>query len=287
MEDFKVVAGSSLEKLIEQFKPVIYLYPHEPYMPVDFRSYLKEARLKSVETGKDIFSNIPFNADTFGEWLMLHPHLNSPSYTLYLPSGKNSDIVESYNPDAKELENVPLYVRARREEESVYLTYAHMYAYNADQPCWNVGGHFADLEHITVHVKFEADGTTAFVHRVYYSRHNGGVWCKPEDLEFENGQHPVVYSALGSHASYNKEGNHSRFWNFARDRCSKGTRWFSKRPVLIKDKIEDNSPDMRWSLFSGDLGDGHVAGFPAKQWWNSDDLQGNYGNGCNPFKWHC
>jgi len=143
--------------------------------------------------------------------------------------------------------------------------------------------------------------------RVYFSRHYGGTWvrnqrtlvrhdgggarmaCDDVDggldehggLEFEEGtDRLVVYSALHSHASYNRAGRWNRFWRICPDYCDRGHRWLSRRIIVLNDEVAQNAPDRRWMLrYRGNLGDGHVIGMPVPDWWSKEEQDKNYGQG--------
>jgi len=289
------LTSAQMAALAEKHKPVIYLNTCEPYLPIDFVDYLQEARLKNSKTGAVFRPEAKFNAEVLGAWLTQYPEINNQVYTLFLPEGMQSTIVNDYHPDDQALQQVPLYVHSRvvphknaHRDEDIFMSFAHLYAFNGSQPLcccadWKTGAHFADLEHVTARLMLTKRGSVS-LEQVYMSRHNGGVWLQPHDVTFE-GDHPVVFSAEYGHASYNTPGAHARYWGVVKDRCDHGSRWLSERLLTIQDDLEDNPPDLKWALFQGNLGDGHVSGFPRHTFWFQLELTQNYGNGCAPWKW--
>lgn len=285
---------ASLTQLALKYQPIIYLHSDEPHFPIDFEDYLAEAKIKNKVNGVTFKSHIKLDATIFGEWLMNFPFLNDTGHTLYLPRGMQSAIIDQNNPTDLELQQVPLYVhplaRKQGQRTDLLLRYSHLYAYNDSQPLcscsqWQVGQHFADLEHVTANVSVSKRGDvdlTAF----YNSRHNGGVWLAPDELEFEDSR-PVVYSSLYSHASYNRVGKFKRYWSVVKDRCDRGKRWDSEKLVTLPNSLSEAPVNLRWALFRGDWGDGRVSGFPSKDWWTQPDVAKNYGQGAWPWKWTC
>ncbi|CAN8253818.1 unnamed protein product [Cochlearia groenlandica] len=66
----------------------------------------------------------------------------------------------------------------------------------------DIGEHIGDWEHITLRISNFNGG----LWRVYFSQHSGGALLDTCDLEFENGNKPVVYSSLHGHAMFSKAG---------------------------------------------------------------------------------
>ncbi|KAJ8556371.1 hypothetical protein K7X08_029762 [Anisodus acutangulus] len=62
--------------------------------------------------------------------------------------------------------------------------------------------HIGDWEHVTLRISnFNGE-----LRGVYFSQHSGGIWVSASQLEFQNGNKPVVYSSLHGHAAYPKAG---------------------------------------------------------------------------------
>lgn len=76
--------------------------------------------------------------------------------------------------------------------------------------------HEGDWEHVTI----TADADQRF-YSAWYAQHNSGVRYAASQLQFVNGTHPVVYSAVGTHASYPSAGNFNVTLGFT-DRTSDG-----------------------------------------------------------------
>lgn len=287
-----VLRSEIIDKAVKKFKPIIYLDSQSNYFPIDFNDYIREAKLKDAKTGEVITNNY-LTPEKLNTLINKYPYLNNENYTLFLPDGKNSSVFKRKS--EYELEQTPLYVSIlpTKDPNEFYIRYIHMYAYNGDIKvgcCFKTGSHYADKEHITVHVRYNSIIRDTEIVRIYYSRHSGGVWLdpnsssnNPDDIIQFNDSHPVVYSAYHSHASYNNDlTNHYRFWCFVKDPCDKGYLWNPKRLIVLEDNNSKNK-DTQWINFRGDLGNGHVANLPDNNWWVNPDKEGNYKQNC----WWC
>jgi hypothetical protein len=224
--------------------------------------------------------------ELLGEWVERYPEIQQ-GHTLYLPQGAASELVSDYQPNDASLQAVPLYVHTTGNrvinlfgDREIYIQYCHTYAWNGKQPLCGLpfataGEHQADIEHVTAHVVASQSGHLS-LRRMYFARHNGGVWLEGEALQFED-THPVVYPSKNGHASWHTPGFHLRYYGVVADRCKKGRRWFSQTLHRLYDTYEENLPDLRWCLFRGDLGNGAVANFCLKSWWQAPDVEEEYG----------
>lgn len=267
-------------------RPIVYLHPDEKYFPIEFNRYIDEARLKNVKTGAIFKPEDAFDSTVFGQWLFDHPEVNSQDYTLFLPNGLASECIAKYQPTTQDLASVPLYVNYRTAKSTLFISYTFMYAYNGPEPvcCFKFGEHYADSEHVTAKISISRYGDVTFS-ALYNSRHNGGVWVEGPELGWHDDR-PLVFSSLNGHASYNQPGNHRRYWGVAIDRCScHGPVWDSNNLVFLPESWQASAPDLRWTLFRGSLGDGHVDGFGNKSYLTSDDVNGEYGASNCPCEW--
>ncbi|CAN4099556.1 unnamed protein product [Withania somnifera] len=65
-----------------------------------------------------------------------------------------------------------------------------------------IGEHVGDREHVTLRI----NNFNGELQGVYFSQHSGGIWVSACQLEFQNGNQPVVYSSLHGDAAYPKPG---------------------------------------------------------------------------------
>lgn len=88
--------------------------------------------------------------------------------------------------------------------------------------------HEGDWEHITITVDARREFFSA-----WYAAHSGGTRFRKADLTFVEGTHPVVYTAIGTHASYARPGSYespSPFKDVAKDG---GPRWRTWESPLV------------------------------------------------------
>lgn len=285
MTDLKL-SSREIDAMIRKFQPIIYLHSQEEYLPIQFNQYINESRLKNIKTQEDVFHDAPMSDLNFGQALLLHPEYNTSDYTLYLPRGLKSPVIQQNNPDEKQLQEVPLYVHYRLlTGNQLLISYTHMYAYNGPTAICNcskfqVGEHYADSEHVTLLITVEAVNRVSTLTRMYMARHSGGVWINPEQLVTDDTR-PIIFSALNSHASYHTVGDQKRFWGFVKDPCDYGKRWDAKNLIVIQtDDMANIEPKYRWMAFRGALGDGSVSSFALNNWMNELEQDENYGQGC-------
>jgi hypothetical protein len=171
---------------VDELAPVVYLHSDESYFPCAFREYIARCQLKNARTGRVFQPDARFNADVLGDWVERFPdQVNDGQHTLVVQRGLEDPFLTQRPAD---LRDVPLYAHVLKAGAyEFYLTYVHMYAYNGRLPVlgglFHAGAHFADMEHVTMHVRFDtgtfSDAPTLL--RVYYSRHSGGVWINAAD----------------------------------------------------------------------------------------------------------
>jgi hypothetical protein len=112
--------------------------------------------------------------------------------------------------------------------------------------CTVLDHHVRDLEHISLYYRSNGAPVGA-----YYGAHGtkDGVWLLRQDMEYE-GEHPVFYSAKGSHGMYPKPQRYFRYYGIANDLCDKGLRWVPSVEAI--DGITD------WAAFPGYIMDGNA-----------------------------
>lgn len=274
-----------LQHLLLSICPIFYLHSDERYFPVKFNDYIDECLLKHKETEQIYRADEKFNTEIFNEWIDTDPNVNSGNFTLFLPNGRDSNIVSKHFPNEQQLyENIPIYVHQinnEQEEKYLYFVFSHMYAWNGSSKilwgCAKAGEHQADIEHVTI----EVDKTNLQIKRIYYSIHNGGKWVDVKDVERdEKTNRPIVYIAKHSHASYPNEGNHYRFSFVTKDECDKGIRWDPSQNIIWIDRFNRSDKSLNWVYFNGDTGDNTTSSLSNKAWFFNIDEEYNYGNGC-------
>lgn len=99
----------------------------------------------------------------------------------------------------------PMYASSfQPDEHNRYLNFILFFANNpalrmvCGECAW-FGSHFADLEHVQVHIKDNE------LYRVYFSKHAGGNWVMRDQLQ-RDGDRVHVYVARDSHACFERPG---------------------------------------------------------------------------------
>jgi hypothetical protein len=149
---------------------------------------------------------------------------------------------------------------------------------------YKVGQHYADIEHVVSDITVSRYGDVTF-NALYTARHNGGLWTPAEELLWGAGERPTIFSSLNGHASYTRPGDYRRYWGVATDRCDYGIRWDPDTVVFLPTSMETASDDLKWTLFKGQCGDGHVTCFGGKAYMTQTEVNEEYGSSLNPFKW--
>jgi hypothetical protein len=160
--------------LLDAYAPVVLLAPGERALPTRVEWYLARARLERPQGPAILTASIGEPARTE----RLHP----------MPSARSGSPFPA---------DWTVYGHAYRAADGgVLLQYWFFYAFNSFH---GLGDHDADWEHVTVRIDPAGRPLGA-----WYARHDAnapGVWAPWDSLRRE-GRHPVVLSALGSHASY-------------------------------------------------------------------------------------
>lgn len=248
------------QNLLEKYKPVLYLHNKEEYFPISMENYIANSVLKAP--------NLP-PVDSPPVQIMVDEKHNTTETVL--------DVKKEIWPGVKpsEINTVPFYGRVYEDLKYLYLVYIFNYSYNGAYNICEIpglgntikkiysnfddGAHQSDIEHVTVKV----DKKTQKIVNIFYSAHSSaqGTWESKFDMEDE---HPVVYSAKGSHACYSKSGCYPRIFFAANDHTSKGYRWF---PAV--QEITENDP--LWNTYIGRIGSPSEGSMPArKDYWNQE-----------------
>jgi hypothetical protein len=136
-----------------------------------------------------------------------------------------------------------------------YITYWFFYAYNEGPLGFPAGGrddHEGDWERICVRL----DSNNRAIEVAYY-QHDGHKKLPWSKVPTEGETHPVVYSAKGSHASYEKPGKKRLHFHGVptpvHDRASKGARWMAN-PVGPANHLQ-NLREQAWYGYGGGWGE--------------------------------
>jgi hypothetical protein len=290
------IADSIEDKLIDRFAPVVKLHSDEKYLPADVSWFIKRVKMCfDISWGPDHQllgkGEVNINSLLSQKYHDQSSGISTQPTNFFLEQTDidNGDSLDNFRNETR-LGNLSsnwicyAHVQfAPYDHEGMYdVQYIFFYAYNGDMAWGTVeSAHEADFEHITVRV----ENNLSNIHGIYYSAHDGeGRWYLKQSSKGVNdgysvtsNGHPIVYSALDSHASYPWAG----LWE--RDKLpddytdSNGLEWGClNRVVNIGEKNIPNR-DMDWIQYSGRWGE--IGQFswttgpygPAYQiWWDSD-----------------
>ncbi len=294
--------GDSIEdKLAKRFAPVVRLHPDDAYRPADIPWYLTRVRMCfDIRWWFDRIILKPGQVDLpcltsqscLGQLSTLGATLTS--FVLEHTDRYGGDRLDSYRKQTRQGSKPSDWVcythvspAPAKDHLGMYdVQYIFFFGYNGDI-CWGPieSGHEADFEHITVRV--EDDRET--IHGIYYSTHEGeGKWYAPETspgssngYAVTTGGHPIVYSALNSHACYPWAGEWNRLRNFNDFTADGGPEWDCQANIVSLGEKQNPRDGMQWIQYSGRWGEIGEVGFttspygPAYQdWWNEEVPEG-------------
>jgi hypothetical protein len=198
-------AEESLQ-LARRFAPILKLHSTEPFIPIPRAAFVSRTDLKQQEgkfetllKARPTVDDLP---DVAGTCLRIRGCLDFLDVRGVEPNPPKR-VEQSYVPIQKELikegagPTVYFHVTKYDDTGEYAVQYWFLYIFN-----FRLNEHESDWEQITVRLDSDKNPIQAL-----YSAHEGGNdrdWAK---LETE-GEHPVVYPALGSHANYFTAGRH-------------------------------------------------------------------------------
>ena len=148
--------------------------------------------------------------------------------------------------------SAPVYYEAKDRH---YITYWFFYAFNegpVGRPFGGSDDHEGDWERICVRLDSNNRAT-----EVAFFQHDGHKKLKWSEVTKEGNTHPVVYSAKGSHASYESPGSKRLHYKglpvpVVKDQAQKGTRWVAD-PGGPRDNLRDVTEE-DWYGYGGAWG---------------------------------
>ena len=187
------------QELVEKYAPVLYFHPIEFYRPQRVDAFLRNARLRQARTLWFDINVIPkvSMADLPGFKTMAF-FLDAWYGSEFISDSKNYSYQREYYADhlSPQVGGPPVsaYAHVNRSENPGYITiqYWLFYYYND----W-FNKHEGDWEMVEV-ILDQSEQPLWLV----LSQHHGGTRRAWDTSRIENGTHPAVYVALGSHANY-------------------------------------------------------------------------------------
>ncbi|KAD7479030.1 hypothetical protein E3N88_02166 [Mikania micrantha] len=195
---------NQIKALIQTYSPVIYFHPDEQYLPSSVDWFFQNGALlyhKGDESKPTRVDNNGLNLPQGGS--------NDDTYWLDLPlDGSSKDRVKKGN-----LQDACAYFHIKPVSEGLFTDIAIwvFYPFNGasrakvkflNLSLGKLGEHVGDWEHVTLRIS----NINGELNSVFFSQHSWGKWVSASELEYHNGNKPVVYASLHGHASYPKPG---------------------------------------------------------------------------------
>ncbi|KAA0038434.1 hypothetical protein IC582_003701 [Cucumis melo] len=196
---------NQVQALIGHYGPTVFFHPDEAYFPSSVPWFFKNGALlyrNGNTKGEPIDmkgSNLPCGGENDGE------------YWIDLPTNDNArETLKSGN-----IETARLYVHVKPALGGTFTDIVMWVFCPFNGPAAikvsflniklkKIGEHVSDWEHFTLRIcNFSGE-----LWRVYFSEHSGGKWVDASDLEFIQGNKPIVYSSKHGHASYPHPGSY-------------------------------------------------------------------------------
>lgn len=262
-----------LNAAVTRFAPEVRLHPDDPHRPASVRWYLQRTRLRRwrglFRPDDDILPVGGVTPDSLAAVTSEEEgraHNSDDCLYLNIPRGpRERETRHGFRPAAGVIE-APCYVNARAvpdDPESFDIQYWFFYAFNG-RDGWHIT-HEGDWEHVTVRV---SNVSEPILLSTYLSAHglDSGGWAAPAPgpdagagLRVTPSGRPIVYSALGSHASYTNPGEHGRGRIKSSDRTADGGPTWHTADDLVLVELNGQRPagdadDHRWLDFPGRWG---------------------------------
>lgn len=211
-----------IHELIKHYGPTVYFHPDEKFWPSSVSWFFDNGALlyrDGQDNGVAIDSrgsNLPSGGECDGEfWLDLPADDGERNY---LKAGA--------------MDTAKLYVHVKPALGGSFTDIAMWIFCPFNGPAAikagklnieldRIGEHVGDWEHFTLRI----NNFTGELWCVYFSEHSGGEWIDARELEFIEGNKPIVYSSKHGHASFPHPGCYlqgpSKFGIGARNDCAK------------------------------------------------------------------
>ncbi|WCJ38219.1 hypothetical protein M5689_019292 [Euphorbia peplus] len=193
-----------IHELIQHYGPTVFFHPDEIYLPSSVSWFFKNGAVlykAGDSTGEPIDgngSNLPAGGS------------NDREFWIDLPNDDTRDTVKHGN-----LESAKLYIHVKPAEGGTFTDIvmwvfcpfngpARLKLGPVNLALGKIGQHVGDWEHFTLRIC----NFTGELWSVYFSQHSGGKWVEAYDLEYIEGNKPIVYSSKSGHASYPRAGTY-------------------------------------------------------------------------------
>ena len=200
------VEAEERQELARRFAPVLRYHTGEPFVPISRAAYISRTQLKEEEGRVRRVLNASPSEDQLPD--REGTCQRSRGCLLFLDvRGVEPDPPKHPQAQYDAIENQLLrsgqkqtvYVNVSRYDDTgdYAVQYWFLYLFN-----FRLNEHESDWEQITVRLDSDKEPTG-----VFYSAHEGGGAAGWDAIQ-KQGEHPVVYVALGAHANYVRPGRH-------------------------------------------------------------------------------
>jgi hypothetical protein len=263
---------------IRKFAPIVKLHPEEKYHPMDPMEFIRKSRFRHHRSGAkdqgynkktrkwvttnsraDSYYDVPVSyVDGFDVWRndenrRPRDSNNGNDWNVFLqPKGKprgrrdpNGAVPVFYAIRYVDTAKLSKKIRAKfgiKIERYHKVQYWWFNGYNDGPVTGGLDAHQGDWEHITLKLVNERPK------RLYYAAHGQPAVLKPSQVKW-SGAHPVVYCAVGSHASYHRVGRFKLVVHSIKDETKDGGRVWSTEDYLL------NVRSQPWRNFAGAWGE--------------------------------
>ena len=263
-------------KLIRSLAPVLRLHPDEKYNPMDPEEFIRLSRFRHHKSwGKDqgynrvtkkwvtsnshssSYYNVPvsyinrFKSWTNGENRRPRDSNRGDKWNVFLepkgkPAGENNPnglVPVFYYAKTVDTTKIPEIIRKMyniKAEKYDKIQYWWFFGYNDGPGLGGVDNHQGDWEHVTCKVKNNR------LIKAYFAQHGTTREVSRSKLKWTNGRF-IVYSAIGSHGSYESAGSFPLILGASDETANGGCQWDTS--LLLK-KL-NNQP---WRDFAGAWG---------------------------------
>ncbi|GMY20565.1 vacuolar [Fagus crenata] len=196
---------NQINALIKHYGPTVFFHPYEVYLPSSVQWFFKNGALLFKDgnrKGQPIDykgSNLPSGGE------------NDDAFWIDLPNNDNA------REDLKKgnLESAELYVHVKPALGGTFTDIVMWVFCPFNGPATvkvglvsiamsKIGQHVGDWEHFTLRVS----NFTGELWSLFFSQHSGGEWVDAFNLEFIQGNKPIVYSSKCGHASFPHPGTY-------------------------------------------------------------------------------
>ncbi|CAL5184779.1 unnamed protein product [Lathyrus oleraceus] len=198
-----------IETLIKAYSPYMYLHPLENYLPSSVEWFFINGALL-CEKNKGVINESPIEPTgaNLPQGYSSIERFNH-DYWLDLPM----DVTERERVKKGNLQSSKAYIHVKPMLGGTFTDIVMwvFYPFNGGArakvaflniPLRSKGEHVGDWEHVTLRVS----NFSGELWSVYLSQHSKGEWVDSCELEFQNGNRPLVYSSLHGHALFPRPG---------------------------------------------------------------------------------